>query len=240
MPSKFEDAKNHPKIAIIPARGGSKRVKNKNIRKINGRSLIERSIDAALGADLSVIFSSDSLHYCEAVKKRYGTEVDIDLRPASLAGDKVKVVELIKVLLDARNLSDDEFFSVLLPTSPFRDATLLCEMLEKSSNDETGYFSACSYDFPVQFGFTLGQKGVWQPLFEHDSPMVSGNTRSQDQLTYLHPTGGFYIQRVGDFKEKTSLYHNARAFVIDKIKALDVDTETDFALASAIAKEMNI
>ena len=235
-----EDAMGKPRFALIPARSGSKRVENKNIRKINGRSLIERAIDAALGCSLDVIFSSDSSDYCELVENKYGSSVEIDLRDPSLAGDKVKVVDLIEAILESRQLSNDDFFSMLLPTSPFRDEVLMRSILKKWSRDGVGYFSAATYNFAVQFGFSTDQSGSWEPLFGYESPMRSGNTRSQDQLKYLHPTGGVYIQRVGAFSEKKSLYHNARAFEVDQIQAFDIDSEIDFVMASAIAQELNL
>lgn len=239
MSSKSTEV-GYPKFAIVPARGGSKRVVDKNIRQLNGRTLIERAIDASLGASLSVIFSSDSERYCEFVESRYQGSVEIDCRPPELATDTVKVVEVVRRIIDSKSLADNEFFSMLLPTSPFRGASLVRNIVEKTVSDKCGYFSAVAYDFPVQFGFTIDDRGTWYPLFGDDSPMKSGNTRSQDQGKCLHPTGGFYSQNAGIFRTTNSLYHHARAFEVDQMEAFDIDTEIDFRIASALAGELDL
>lgn len=109
-------------IALIPARAGSKRVKDKNIRLLAGHPLIAYSIRAALdsGVFARVVVSTDSEEYAE-VARRYGAEVPF-LRPESLAGDKSPDFEWVSHAINWFADSGEQFeaFSILRPTSPFR------------------------------------------------------------------------------------------------------------------------
>jgi CMP-N,N'-diacetyllegionaminic acid synthase len=114
----------HSVIALIPARSGSKRVPDKNIRLLNGHPLIAYTISAALESEIfsSVIVSTDSEQYAD-IARYYGAEVPF-LRPAELAGDLSPDIKWVEYTL--KRLSDKDCvydcFSILRPTSPFRQA----------------------------------------------------------------------------------------------------------------------
>jgi len=109
-------------VALIPARSGSKRVVDKNIRCLAGHPLLAYTVSAALQSDIftDVIVSTDSEHYA-AIARHYGAEVPF-LRPASLAGDQSPDIEWVAHTLE--RLADEgreyDCFSILRPTSPFR------------------------------------------------------------------------------------------------------------------------
>ena len=112
-----------PKIvALIPARSGSKRVPDKNIRPLAGHPLIAYSIAAALQSGIfdAVIVSTDSERYAD-IARHYGAEIPF-LRPAKIAGDTAPDIEWVKHMLSElrRDGRDYDCFSILRPTSPFR------------------------------------------------------------------------------------------------------------------------
>ena len=109
-------------VALIPARAGSKRVPDKNIRPLAGHPLIAYTVAAALSSEIfsDVIVSTDSEHYAEIVKY-YGAEVPF-LRPAELAGDQSPDIEWLRYTLSRLQEAGRSYdcFSILRPTSPFR------------------------------------------------------------------------------------------------------------------------
>ncbi len=104
-------------VALIPARSGSKRVPDKNVRLLNGKPLIAYTIEPALTSKVfkRVIVSTDSSEYAD-VAKSYGAEVL--MRPSALAGDRSPDIEWVRHVLE--NAVEAECFSILRPTSPFR------------------------------------------------------------------------------------------------------------------------
>jgi len=114
---------NQPQVvALIPARSGSKRVPNKNIRPLAGHPVIAYTIAAALQSGIfsEVVVSTDSVHYAE-IARHYGAEVPF-LRPAELAGDLSPDIEFVEYTLKRLEREGRRFdcFSILRPTSPFR------------------------------------------------------------------------------------------------------------------------
>jgi N-acylneuraminate cytidylyltransferase len=109
-------------VAFIPARSGSKRVPDKNIRFLNGHPLLAYTVRAAIDSGVfdSVVCATDSEVYAE-IARHYGAEVPF-LRPASISGDKSPDIEWVVWMLNALTAEDREFdvFSILRPTSPFR------------------------------------------------------------------------------------------------------------------------
>lgn len=109
-------------VAFIPARSGSKRVKNKNIKLLNGHPLMAYSIRAAIDSGVfdAVICATDSEEYAN-IARHYGAEVPF-LRPEAISGDKSPDIEWVKLMLNTLGKGDRFFdaFSILRPTSPFR------------------------------------------------------------------------------------------------------------------------
>lgn len=113
---------DHSIVALIPARGGSKRVPDKNIRPLAGHPVIAYTIAAALDSEIftEVIVSTDSEHYA-GVAKHYGAQVPF-LRPKELAGDQSPDIEWLSYTLGRLQDAGRSYdcFSILRPTSPFR------------------------------------------------------------------------------------------------------------------------
>lgn len=220
--------------AIVPARGGSKRLPGKNIKPLAGRPLIFHTLDALLDHSeiTKRVFTSDSDEYIKLVSGEYGDQISIEKRPDHFASDTIKVFDEL-VRLAETNIIDTEWFMLCLPTAPLRSHVTVERLLQEWRKDHCARFSASNYDFPIQFAFDISVDGEWEPIFS-DSPMVTGKTRSQDIPTKYRPNGAIYLQRTETLFENNTFYKNAKPFLISDIESTDVDTELDFKLAELL------
>ena len=223
--------------AVIPARGGSKRLPGKNIKLLNGRPLIFHSLDAVLNHEsiAKIIFTTDSDEYIDLVFNEYGDSVVIEKRPEHYALDTTKVHDEV-VRLAETNLIETDWFMLCLPTAPLRSHDTVASMLQTWAIDHHARFSASSYGFPIQFAFDIDANGDWKPI-ANDSPMLSGNTRSQDIPTRYRPNGAIYLQRTDRLQKNKTFYIDAKPFLISEIESTDVDTEIDFKFAEILMAE---
>jgi CMP-N-acetylneuraminic acid synthetase len=225
--------------AIVPARGGSKRLPGKNIKLLNNRPLIFHTLDALVGQCSidKVVFTTDSDDYIELVITEYGDKVVIEKRPESYASDTMKVYDEI-VRLKQTKVLDSDWFMLCLPTAPLRTFDTVSRMLKEWDRDGLARFSASEYDFPIQFGFDIDANGDWVPLLD-DSPMITGNTRSQDIPIRYRPNGAIYLQKTETLGRTKTFYLEAKPFLMDEFESIDVDNELDFKIAEIIIKEKN-
>lgn len=212
-------------IAIIPARGGSKRIPKKNIKEFLGKPIIAYSIQAALDSGLfnEVMVSTDDKEIAEAALK-YGAKVPF-MRSDKAADDYTPLADVITEVINtykANNLYFDNFCCILA-TAPFLDGEDIVEAykeLQKSDYDTIRPVTRFSY--PIQRSFKLKEdNGVewFFPEFE--------NMRSQDIEIAYHDAGLFYWG-----KTSVSLNTSSRgAIVISELKCQDIDTEEDWRLA---------
>lgn len=223
--------------AIVPARGGSKRLPGKNIKLLSGRPLIFYTLDALLNHDpiSKVVFTTDSDDYIELVVNEYGDAVVIEKRPDHFALDTTKVHDEIVRLADSRVI-DTDWFMLCLPTAPLRSHTTVANLLNAWLTDNEARFSASAYGFPIQFAFDIDVHDDWKPVTE-DSPMLTGNTRSQDIPTRYRPNGAIYLQKTSSLYINKTFYIDAKPFLISEIESTDVDTEIDFKFAEILMAE---
>lgn len=223
--------------AIVPARGGSKRLPGKNIKLLNNRPLIFHTLDALVGQRFvdKVVFTTDSDQYIELVVAEYGDKVVIEKRPDSYASDTMKVYDEI-VRLKKTKVLDSDWFMLCLPTAPLRTFDTVSRMLTDWEVDSKARFSASEYDFPIQFGFDIDANGEWVPLLD-DSPMITGNTRSQDIPVRYRPNGAIYLQKTETLGRTKTFYLEAKPFLMDELESIDVDNELDFKIAEVVMKE---
>lgn len=230
---------------IVPARGGSQRLPNKNIKLLNGKPLFFHTIDALIGHELidRVVFTSDSEEYCELAQKQYTDKIITLHRPKETATNKTKVVEELKrIFISYPELFSSEWFGLALPTAPLRNYDTVSNALMFFEKTKHPLFSCNIYDFPIQFAFRLVEgKDVsqnWNAISE-DSPMITGNTRSQDIEKLYRPNGAIYINTMANFFESKTLYKNANGFEISPIEAMDIDTALDFKIVEKILDSNN-
>ncbi|AQG80738.1 pseudaminic acid cytidylyltransferase [Spirosoma montaniterrae] len=216
-------------IAIIPARGGSKRIPRKNIRSFLGKPIIAYAIEAARQSGLfdTVMVSTDDRGIAD-VARHYGASVPF-LRSAEAANDFATTAQvLIEVLHQySKQGQSFEYACCLYPTAPFVTGTLLTEAynLLKANAFDTVY-PVQQYAFPIQRAVRLadGKVNWFQP--EH------ALTRSQDLEPAYHDAGQFYFFNVPAFQKTQRLItDNTGGIVVSEMQAHDIDTETDWQLA---------
>lgn len=218
------------KLAIIPARGGSKRIPRKNIKHFLGKPIIEYSIEAALQSDLfdTVMVSTDDEEIAE-IAKAAGAVVPF-LRSKKNADDYATTVDVILEVLYQYS-TDNQIFTTaccIYPTAPFVTAQRLqtgLEMLENGQYDSV--FPVLSFSFPIQRAVKINaQKRI--ELFQPEHL----NSRSQDLETAYHDAGQFYWFKTEVIqKEKRLWTDNSGVIILDDLEAQDIDNETDWRLA---------
>jgi N-acylneuraminate cytidylyltransferase len=216
-------------IAIIIARGGSKRIPRKNIKDFYGKPLISYSINAALNSKVfsKVLVSTDDKEIAE-VSRRCGAEVPF-FRSSINANDFATTEDVILEVLDRLKKYGIIFdsFCCIYPTAPFLTGVKLKNSYEKfySTNANT-LFSICKFSYPIQRG--LRQKGGFvEMLFPENE-----NKRSQDLEPVFHDAGQFYWGRINYFLQKKKLFGTmAVGFELSELEVQDIDTETDWEIA---------
>ena len=228
---------------FIPARSGSSRLKDKNFLMLESKRLFEWSVETANKSTeiQKIIFSSDSDKYIEYTKSiKLNKELIIDKRSSANATNNTKIYEYLKgdFLKNNVYLKDDDYILMLLPTQPFRKVEDITNILKLNKETNKNIFSSRKYDFHVSFAFELLENSFYKPLFS-DSPLITGNTRSQDQVNYLHPDGSIYLLSVKSLCENhKSIYANAVPFISTSKYYIDIDDEKDFEFARYLAKNL--
>ncbi|MDF3935453.1 pseudaminic acid cytidylyltransferase [Pseudomonas citronellolis] len=225
------------KLAIIPARGGSKRIPGKNIRLFCGKPMIVWSIEAARqsGCFDEVAVSTDDPRIA-AIAREHGAHVPF-LRPSELAGDHSGTLPVIQHAIDwyERNGTAPELVCCIYATAPFlRPADLQKgrEVLEVGGAEYA--FSVTSYPFPIQRALRLtGAQRVEMFTPEHFS------TRSQDLEEAFHDAGQFYWGRTQAWKQGVPIFSSASApVVLPRFRVQDIDTQEDWVQAEWMFKAM--
>lgn len=221
--------------AIVPARSGSKRLPGKNVRLLGDKPLLIWSLEACVQSQSveRVILSTDSQEYWDLARKYIDSEkLVLDLRTGDEAGDNVKIFDYLKNSAQKIFPSQEGNFILCLPTMPLRTASHIEDAILLAEKNGKPVFSAVEYDFSTSFAFSLEADGAWKPSFR-DSPMLTGNTRSQDQVQTYHPNGAIYIRSISDLAdaELTTLYQGALPYIMDRAVSVDIDTLEDFRLA---------
>ncbi len=216
-------------LAIIPARGGSKRIPNKNIRNFLGKPIIAYSINTALDSDLfdEVMVSTDSAMIAD-VATNFGANIPF-LRSDNSASDKATTVDvLIEVLSRYKEQGIDfRYACCIYPTAPFISHYRLDVALKKLIREGLDtVMPVVPFSYPVQRSFTMdkGKLGMMMP--EHL------NTRSQDLETAYHDCGQFYwfdVERL--LANKNLITANTGAIILPEMEVQDIDQESDWKLA---------
>jgi len=225
-----------PRIAIIPARGGSKRIPRKNVRRFLGRPIIAYPIDAALKAGIfdAVVVSTDDEDIADLARS-HGAQVPF-LRSPSNSDDHAPVAHAVVECLDQFEAGGIRFDSVctLLATAALVQAEQLraAEALLREGIDSTMCVSPFSY--PIQRAL-LVKDGVLE-LREPNFLWV----RSQDSSTYLRDAGHFYWSRPEALRAELRLTAGRTApFHLDEAQFQDIDTLSDWTLAELKYKALH-
>lgn len=219
------------KIAVIPARGGSKRIPRKNVKPFAGLPMIAHSIRAAQEADIfDRIFVSSEDDEILAVAAAYGAEPL--RRPVELAGDHVATIPVIRhavVWAEEQGLSLDGVCCIYA-TAPFVRAADLRQGWAALNDRKMDFaFSTTTFPFPIFRGLLRDGYGVRMVFPEHFS------TRSQDLPEAIHDAGQFYWGTARAWKEEERLFtERASPIMLPRYRVQDIDTPEDWRRAELI------
>lgn len=217
------------KIAIITARGGSKRIPRKNIREFCGRPILAYSIQAALESGVfdRVMVSTDDEEIAETAR-RYGAEVPF-FRSRETAGDYASTADVLAEVLEEYQKQGQEFDLLcgIYPTAPFlKPETLKKAMALLAESHADAVQPVVRFSFPPQRGVCIrdGEVRFLWPEYR--------NARSQDLEPYYHDVGQFYCLNAKSFlSQKTLVMERTLPFILPELEVQDIDTEEDWKIA---------
>lgn len=222
-------------IAIITARGGSKRIPRKNIKEFCGKPIIEYSIEAALQSGLfeEVMVSTDDAEIAR-IAQAAGAQVPF-MRSSANAGDYAGTDDVLMEVLLAYREQGREFdtFCCIYPTAPFVTAQKLHKamgLLEQADS----VMPVVAFSFPPQRCMVLNEAGELRMKWpEH------ARTRSQDLEPYYHDCGQFYCCRTAPFMEyKTTDLPHMAPMIMSELEVQDIDNQDDWEIAELKYRKM--
>lgn len=223
------------KIAIIPARSGSKGLPNKNILMLGNKPLIAYTIEAALKSKEfeRVIVSTDSLEY-KCIAKKFGAEVFI--RSEELSNDKASSFVVIEDVLNKIETSVD-YFVLLQVTSPFRNENHIKESIEIFEN------GISEYDFLVSMQKSDKSSSLIKPIYDSgtlEEYNIDYSNYSRQKYDEYHPNGAIFIGKVKEYLEQKHFFgKRAKAYFMNKEDSIDIDDSLDFEIAITILNKKN-
>lgn len=224
-------------LAIITARGGSKRIPRKNIKDFLGKPIMAYSIEATKKAGcFDTIMVSTEDEEIASIGKQYGAEVPF-YRSEKTANDYATTNDVILEVLDEYEKRGQHFdvACCIYPTAPFITPERLQEAVKLlSESDADTLIPVVDFSYPPQRAFVI-EEGALKFLYpEHLK------SRSQDLAKHYHDAGQFYVFRTDRFREnKNLMLGNIIPLVLSELEVQDIDNETDWQLAELKYKLIN-
>ena len=225
------------KLAVIPARGGSKRIPRKNIKLFCGKPMIAYTIENAIKAACfdKIIVSTDDLEIAE-IAQEFGAETPF-LRPDHLSDDHTGTIPVIAHAVDWINQNVDEvtFACCLYATAPFIQSESILHGFSKLREQATDYaFTVTSYAFPIQRAVRINDECRIE-MFNNEFYAV----RSQDLEESFHDAGQFYWGRADAWLKHSPMFHNSSTpILLPRHHVQDIDTDEDWQRAEWLFKAM--
>ena len=227
-----------PSIAIIPARGGSKRIPRKNIRPFHGKPMILWSIEAAKKAEVfdAIIVSTDD-DETASIAASAGAEVPFR-RPIELSGDDVGTLPVLAHAIKwwRENRIPIEFACCIYATAPFVRTEALRRAMEMLGNSNAEFVLAVTeFDYPVQRSLKINNKNMLS-FAEPENALI----RSQDLEKRFHDAGQFFAGKGDAFSRyEAVLFGQCLPLLVGKEQAIDIDNEEDWNLAEKLFSIMS-
>ena len=222
------------KIAIIPARAGSKRIPRKNIRDFCGLPIIARTIQEAKFSRLfdQIIVSTDDYQIAE-ISRNYGAQTPF-LRPPHLADDNAETLPVVshavQFCLDAG--IPVEHACCLYPCNPFLESEDLINAFKYLTENNLNFvYSITEYAHPIQRSMRILPGGKIE--FCHKEYEL---TRTQDLDPRYHDAGQFYWGTVDAWLSKKLLHSSGSGYILPKSRVVDIDDEDDWIMAENLYK----
>lgn len=222
-------------LAIIPARSGSKGLKDKNIKLLNGKPLMAYSIDAAKQSGIysHILVSTDSEKY-RMIAEQYGAEVPF-YRSEKNASDVASSWDVVIEVLKNYSKMGVEFdsFTLLQPTSPLRDCQDIKGAYRLLNEKEAiAIVSVCEMEHSPLWSNTLPEDDSLEGFLDFAS-----NRQRQKLQQFYRINGAIYMAKVKAFLESQNLYRSkCYAYKMAVEKSIDIDTELDFKIAETILR----
>lgn len=222
-------------LAIIPARSGSKGLKDKNIKLLNGKPLMAYSIDAAKKSGIysHILVSTDSEKY-KIIAEKCGAEVPF-YRSEENSSDIASSWDVVSEVLKNYKQLGVEFdtFTLLQPTSPLRDDQDIKKayhmLYEKKA---IGVVSVCEMEHSPLWSNVLPEDGSLEGFLD-----FSSNKQRQKLQKFYRVNGAIYMAKVKEFLENQNLYRSkCYAYKMTTEKSIDIDTALDFKIAEIILR----
>ena len=222
------------KIAVIPARGGSKRIPRKNIKSFGGKPMIAYAITAARNSGLfdHVLVSTDDTEI-ESIANEYGAETPF-VRPAELANDFTPTVPVISHAIGA---CEDfgwqlDYVCCIYPGVPFLEAADLTGAYEQIACSKADYcFPVTEFPSAIQRALKKNMDGSMQPFYPEFEI-----TRTQDLELAYYDAGQFYWGRKSAWLNNPRVHSSGIGYVIPNWRVVDIDTPEDWIRAERLAQ----
>lgn len=221
-------------LAIIPARSGSKGVKDKNIRYLGEKPLIAYSIEAARESGIfsKVHVSTDSPYYA-SIAQKYGADVPF-LRDESLATDQSNTWDVVRYVLNEYEKIGEkvDYVCILQPTSPLRTAQHIREAFDRLNQMQAeAIVSVCEADHSPLLYNTLDETGNMYDFIPEEILKMG----RQKLPVYYRLNGAIYLFKADILERFSSIYKSqCYAYIMDRESSIDIDEEIDFLLAETI------
>ena len=217
-------------FAFIPARSGSKRLKDKNFKTINNESLLEITISLAKKTKAfdEIYVSSDDLRAQQFSKN---LDVNFILRSKKLSEDKTKVWDVLYEFLISKkdNFQSQDKIVLLLPTSPNRTKMNIEEGLTLIDEKKSNVLSVSTYKAPIEFALKVNNDSSVD--IKQNQFLNSNSTQTQQFSKLYYPNGNFFGSTVGLYLKNKSFYANPlNVFITKDIESIDINTEEDLEL----------
>lgn len=225
---------NQKILALIPARGGSKGIKDKNIISLVGKPLIAYSIEAAKHSKYidDIVVTTDSEKKAE-ISKQYGASIPF-MRPIELAADTSKTIDAVLHAIKTLKTMGKEYDILVLlqPTQPLRTNKDIDKAIEVYyKNKENGLVSVSPVDDSPLLIRSITQDGKLINLLVQNS-----TCRRQDMPIYYKVNGCIYINKIDEINENTSFNDNKIPFIMMKEHSIDIDELSDLCMAEYYLK----
>jgi CMP-N-acetylneuraminic acid synthetase len=223
-------------LAVIPARGGSKRIPRKNLKSLGDKPLIAHAIDqaeAATNITRAVVSSEDE--EIRSVGETHGGDVPFE-RPSELATDDVTNVDVVDHTLDWATTNDREYDYVCLlqVTSPLRSPDDIDTALERldSSEAET-VVTVSEFETPPFWAVESNDEGYLKPYFGEE--YLWSKTQTQTVPTLRHPNGAVFAATTAAFRREQSFYTDRTLGIkMPQNRSIDIDEHIDLQIARAL------
>ncbi len=217
------------KLAIITARGGSKRIPRKNIREFCGKPILAYSVEAAIASGVfdTVMVSTDDEEIAE-IARQYGADVPF-LRSQETANDYATTPDVVREVLAEYGKRGEHFevAAFIFPTAPFVTGEKLKDAMNRLlGSDADTLMSVVPFSFPPQRGLVVREE---QLVFEFPQYM---DTRSQDLEPHYHDAGQFGVFRTEAFDRNGKFWvGKVLPMVLSEMEVQDIDNQTDWEVA---------